>query len=221
MTKFGALVVRNSNRYAVCVTNLVRAEVNMSTALLPDMLGYKDLTNAGLTRRQFDRLIESGEYERIAPGQFLRTGATDETTAAWMAIVSKRSQATLCLLTALSIHDLADEIPTRSNIAIPRGAKPLTAWSAPISWHHFDPATFDIGRTEYALPSGITIGLYSAERTIIDLFRLSYEWGSDLAIEALKRWLRVKGNSPSQLLTMAKSFPKGKPALQNALEILL
>ena len=187
----------------------------------PDLLGYKDLADAGLTRRQFERLIETEEYERIAPGQFLLSGATDDTTAAWMAIVTKRSQATLCLLTALSIHDLTDEIPTRSNIATPRSTKPLTAWSAPISWHHFDAPTFDIGRTEHALPGGSAIGLYSAERTIIDLFRLSHEWGRDLAIDALKRWLRAKGNSPSQLLAMAKLIPKGRPALQNALEILL
>ncbi len=194
----------------------------MDAALLPDLLGYKDLPTAGLTRRQFELLIDAEEYERIAPGQFLRAGATDDTTAAWLAIAAKRPRATLCLLTALSIHDLTDEIPTRSNIAIPRGAKPLTAWTAPITWHHFDAAaTFDIGRTEYALPGGRTIGLYSAERTIIDLFRLSHEWGSDLAIGALKRWLRVKGNSPSRLLTIAKSFPKGRPSLQNALEILL
>jgi hypothetical protein len=215
------LAIINSNRYAVCVTVFVGIEVDMDAALLPDLLGYKDLADAGLTRREFDRLIDAEEYERIAPGQFLRAGATDDTTAAWMAIAAKRPQATLCLLTALSIHDLTDEIPTRSNIAIPRGMKPLTAWSAPISWHHFDAATFDIGRTEYALPGGRTIGLYSGERTIIDLFRLSHEWGSDLAIDALKRWLRVKGNSPSRLLSIAKSFPKGRPALQNALEILL
>lgn len=216
-----SLAIRNGDRYTVCVTVYDRVEVNMDAALLPDMLGYKDLAGAGLTRRQFERFLEAEEYERIAPGQFLRAGATDDTTAAWMAIVSKRPHATLCLLTALSIHDLTDEIPTRSNIAIPRGTKPLTIWSAPITWHHFDAATFDIGRTEYALPSGRTIGLYSAERTIIDLFRLSHEWGSDLPIDALKRWLRVKGNSPSRLLTIAKRFPKGRPALQNALEILL
>ncbi len=193
----------------------------MDAALLPDLLGYRDLADAGLTRRQFERLIKAEEYERIAPGQFLRTGATDDTTAAWMAIAAKRPQATLCLLTALSIHDLTDEIPTRSNIAIPRGRKPLSIWSAPIAWHHFDTATFEIGRTEYALPGGRSIGMYSAERTIIDLFRLSHAWGSDLAIDALKRWLRVRANSPSQLLAMAKDFPKGKPALRNALEILL
>lgn len=193
----------------------------MNAAVLPEMLGYKDLADVGVTRRQFERLIETEEYERIAPGQFLRTGATDDTTAAWMAIAAKRPQATLCLLSALSIDDLTDEIPTRSNIAIPRGAKPLTAWTAPISWHHFDAATFDIGRTEYALPGGRTIGLYSAERTIIDLFRLRHEWGSDLAIGSLKRWLLASGNSPSRLLAMAKNFPKGESALQNALEILL
>lgn len=193
----------------------------MDAALLPDLLGYQNLADVGLTRRQFERLIEAEEYERIAPGQFLRAGVADDTTAAWMAIAAKRPKATLCLLTALSIHDLTDDIPTRSNIAIPRGAKPLTAWTAPISWHHFDAATFDIGRAEYALPGGRTIGLYSPERTIIDLFRLSHDWGSDLAIDALKRWLRAKGNSPSRLLIMAKNFPKGRPALQNALEILL
>lgn len=193
----------------------------MDTALLPDLVGYRELAGAGLTRRQIERLIAAGEYERIAPGQFLRRGATDGTTAAWMAIAAKRPQATLCLLTALSIHDLTDEIPARSNIAIPRSSKPLTIWAAPITWHHFDAATFGIGRHEYELPGGRTIGLYSAERTIVDMFRLSYEWGSDLAVGALKRWLRIPGNSPSRLLAMAKAFPAGRPALQNAMEILL
>lgn len=216
-----ALVDKNGYRYAVCVTNFVRLEVDVSSATLPEILGYRDLSGAGLTRRRFEQLIESEVYERIAPGQFLLTGVTDDTTAAWMAITTKRPQATLCLLTALSIHDLTDEIPTRSNIAIPRGTKPITVLNAQISWHHFDAATFDIGRKDHALPGGRIIGLYSAERTLIDLFRLSHEWGSDLANEALKRWLRVKGNSPSRLLIMAKSFPKARPAIQNALEVLL
>ncbi len=193
----------------------------MDAASLRDLVGYQDLASAGLTRRQFERLVEAEEYERIAPGQFVRSGATDDTTAAWMAIATKRPQATLCLLTALSIHDLTDEIPARSNIAIPRGAKPLTAWTAPIAWHHFDAATFDIGRAEHALPDGRAIGIYDPERTIIDLFRLRHEWGSDIAIDSLKRWLCVRKSSSSQLLVMADNFSKAKPALQNARGSLL
>lgn len=193
----------------------------MGTATLPDLLRYQDLASHGLSRHRFDQLIDDGEYEWIAPGLFLRAGTTDDTTAAWMAIAVKRPAATLCLLSALSLHDLTDDILMQSEIAIPRGTGPLTIRIAKIAWHRFDAETFHIGRTEHALPAGLSIGLYSAERTIIDLFRLSHDWGSDLAIDALKRWLRKRGNSPSALITMAKLFPKALPALRNALEILL
>lgn len=193
----------------------------MDIATLPDLLSYDDLGAQGLTRHGLDRLIESGEFERVAPGLFLRSGLTDDTTAAWIAIAAKRRDATLCLLTALSLHDLTDEIPARSDIAIPRGTQPVTVRHAPIAWHRFDADTFSIGRTEHALPDGSTIGLYSAERALIDLFRLRHVWGSDLALGALKQWLRGRGNSPGSLLTMAEEFPKARPAIQHALEVLL
>lgn len=193
----------------------------MDIATLPDLLSYDHLGPQGLTRHGLDRLIDSGEFERIAPGLFLRSGLADDTTAAWIAIAAKRPDATLCLLTALSLHDLTDEIPARSGIAIPRGMQPVTVHHAPIAWHRFDADTFSIGRTEHALPNGSSIGLYSAERTLIDLFRLRHSWGSDLALGALKEWLRRRGNSPGSLLTMAEEFPKARPAIQHALEVLL
>ena len=168
-----------------------------------------------------DRLLTSGEFERIAPGLFLRSGITDDTTAAWIAIAEKKPTATLCLLTALALHELTDEIPSRSDVAIPRGTQPVTVHNAPIAWHRFDAHTFGVGRGEYALPGGASIGLYSAERTLIDLFRLRHIWGSDLALGALKQWLRVPGNSPSMLLIMAEDFPQARPALRQALEVLL
>ena len=193
----------------------------MDITTLPDLLSYDDLGSQGLTRYSLDRLIESGEFERIAPGLFLRSGLTDDTTAAWIAVAAKKPDATLCLLTALSLHELTDEIPARSDIAIPRGTQPVTVHHAPIAWHRFDADTFGIGRTDYALPDGSSIGLYSAERTLIDLFRLRHAWGSDLAPGALKQWLRGRGNSPGSLLTMAEEFPKARPAIQQALEVLL
>ncbi|WP_291056087.1 hypothetical protein [Herbiconiux sp.] len=193
----------------------------MDGATLPDVLRYGNAAQLGLSRHRLDALISGGEYERIAPGVFLRAGITDDTTAGWMAAAVKRPTATLCLLSALSFHDLTDEILTRSEIAIPRGEHAVDVRIAPIAWHRFDAETFEIGRTEHALPGGMSIGLYSAERTIIDLFRLRHSWGSDLAIHALKRWLRGRGHSPSALSTMAKSFPKAQLALRTALEILL
>lgn len=216
-----SLVIGNHHRYALSVTDSVGLEVMMDPATLPDLLGYDGLASLGLTRHGLDRLIESGAFERIAPGLFLRAGLADDTTAAWIAVAAKKPDATLCLLTALSMHELTDEIPARSDIAIPRGTQPVTVHHAPITWHRFDTDTFGIGRGEHALPGGLSIGLYSAERTLIDLFRLRHAWGSDLALGALKWWLRERGNSPAALLALAESFPKARPAIQQALEVLL
>lgn len=193
----------------------------MDTTTLPDLLRYGDLAPRGVTRHGLERLIAEKQFDRIAPGVFLRTGLADDTTSAWMAVSAKQPDATLCLLTALSIHDLTDEIPARSDIAIPRGSQTVTVRHAPIAWHRFDAETFGIGRNEFELPGGLSIGLYSPERTLIDVFRLRHAWGNDLAISALKRWLRGRGHSPSKLLAMAESFPKARPSIHTALEVLL
>lgn len=195
--------------------------MEMHIATLPDLMRYRDLDTQGLTRYRFDQMIDDGEFERVAPGLFLRVGITDDTTAAWVAAAVKRQKATICLLSALALHELTDEIPTCSDIAIPRGTKPPLIHHASIAWHRFDADTFTIGRIEYRLPAGASIGLYSPERTIIDLFRLRHEWGNDLAIGALRRWIGERGNSPAALLALAADFPKARPALQAALEVLL
>lgn len=217
----GWVVNRNRATCAIPVTDSVEMEDGMDGITLPDLLRYRDLGRLGLTRHRFDRLLKSEEYERIAPGLFLRTGSIDDTKAPWIAIAAKKPDATLCLLTALALHYLTDEIPRSSDIAIPRGTHPMMVNHAPITWHRFAVDSFTIGRTEHALPGGLSIGLYSPERTIIDLVRLRYEWGNSLAIGALKRWLRERGNSPARLLAMAGDFPEARPALQSAFEILL
>lgn len=86
-------------------------------AAFPDLLRYRDLKVLGLTRHGLSRLVDAGEYERMAPGFFLQTGVTDDTTAGWMAINVKRPDATICLMSALVLHELTDDIPTRSDVA--------------------------------------------------------------------------------------------------------
>jgi hypothetical protein len=91
---------------------------------------------------------------------------------------------------------------------------------APVRWRSFDPATFSIGRELLDIGGGRRIGIYSAERSIVDAFRLRHLDGADLANEALKRWLR-RGGHPSELLRIAKSFPRTITPLRQTLEILL
>lgn len=95
----------------------------------------------------------------------------------------------------------------------------LAGQRAPVRWRHFDAETFDIGRGRFDIGAGRSIGIYSAERSIIDALRMRHLEGADLADEALKRWLRT--GQPSELLGLARSFPRIQAALRETLEILL
>lgn len=194
----------------------------MDTSALPAIIRRADLPVLGLSTHQFYAMAKAGELEQIAPGVYARTGELDDTTAAWASISLRKPSATICLLSALFLHELTDEIPRETDIALPRGARTLSTRFTPIRWHSFDRKTFHIGRTPYSLADGdLAIGLYSQERTIVDAYRLRHEIGADIANEGLKRWLRGRGASPAELLAMARSFPQALPALRSALEILL
>ena len=193
----------------------------MSSAELPAIVRRSELQSLGMTRYRLYALRGAGELEQIAPGIYLRPGAMDDTTATWTAIALRKPDATICLLSALALHELTDEIPRATDIALPRGERTLKTRFAPIRWHSFDQDTFHLGRGTRQLPGDIEIGLYGQERTIIDAFRMRHELGTDIAHEALKRWLRRRRSNPGELLTMANHFPKAKPALRSALEILL
>jgi hypothetical protein len=129
-------------------------------------------------------------------------------------------RATLCLSTALARHGLTDAIPDRVNVAIPRGGR-VPALRPVVDIHVFASKTFDLGRDEIAVGDGLSIGLYSAERSLVDVIRLRHREGSDVAWDALRRWLRLKGSKPASLLTMARHFHGAETAVRNVLEFVL
>jgi len=170
-----------------------------------------------VSERQFRRLKDEGSIIVLSRGLYRKSDWLGDEDL--IEIAAKAPQATLCLRSALARHELIDDIPVEIDIAIPRGSwTPETA--APARWRHFDPDTFAIGRGRLDTDGGRSIGLYSAERSIIDAFRMRQLEGPDLANEALKRWLR-RGGQPSELLALARSFPRARTALRKTLEILL
>jgi predicted transcriptional regulator of viral defense system len=185
---------------------------------LPATFTFAEAAAHGLSRRRLQRLQAAGAVDRIGRGLYRRT---DEEPADYdlIEIAAKARQPTLCLLSALARHELTDIIPAAYDIAIPRGTwQPVV--SAPVHWHEFDPATFEVGRVTVQLDETYALGLYDAPRTIIDAFRLRRGAGPDVANEALRRWLR-RGGKPAELMRLAKIFPAARPSLLHTLQVLL
>ncbi|HTZ14571.1 MAG TPA: hypothetical protein VMC78_13305 [Mycobacterium sp.] len=172
-----------------------------------------------INERQLRQLIADQQITPLARGLYRKSDwAGDEDLAE---IAAKSPRATIALRSALASHNLIDDIPATIDIAIPRGSwTPQT--TIPIRWHHFNPETFDIGRETLDTGAAHSIGIYNAERSIIDALRLNHREGGDttMANQALKAWLR-RGGQPSTLLHMARAFPRAQRALRATLDILL
>lgn len=212
---------RKQYRYATSVLFFAERVPTVKRPSLPSLIGNADLANLGLTRYSLSKLLEEGQYEKVSPGFFAAKGKLDDNEAALIAVSRKNPGATICLLSALAIHGLTDEIPSQINIAIPRGTQPVTLQRTKVTWHRFDNSTFELGRLQHPLAQGYSIGLYSPERTLVDAFRLSHLLGKDIAIQALKEWLSDSRNLPRNLLEVSARFPIAHPAIRSALEVLL
>ncbi len=160
-----------------------------------------------------------GLIEQIARGLY-RWADAPELDQDLLEVACRAPRGTLCLLTALARHNLTDAIPNRIDVAIPRGSRPPTLRPV-INIHVFAKNTFDLGREEVNIGAGFKVGMYSAERSLVDVIRLRHREGADVAWESLRRWLRRRGAKPATLIEMAKHFHGAERAVRQAFEILL
>lgn len=191
----------------------------MDRPALPPTFTRKQAEQAGWSKRALYQMRDRGELEQLAWGVFRRRDAelADEDL---IEIATRNPRATLCLSSALAHHGLSDAIPQAHELALPRGTRAPVS-RAPAQWHYFEPSTFDVGRDLLPLDSHTSIGLYSAERSIVDAFRLRGREGHELGLDALKSWLGRRGSQPGKLLELAKMFPRSTGPLRHALEVLL
>ncbi len=189
------------------------------STVLPSSFTYSAARAAGLSDRRLRKLVAEDVLTRIGRGVY-RRAAAPVVDLDLVEIGLRAPEATLCLISALARHELTDQIPTAIEVALPRARRPPRL-DAPVRWHRFHEPTFALGRDVIDVDNGVAIGVYGPERSIVDAFRLRHLEGEEVAVEALRRWLRRPGAHPASLLSLARSFPRGERALREALRVLL
>lgn len=190
-------------------------------AKLPvNAFSQSEAARAGVESRTLYRLRDAGLIEQVGRGLY-RLATAPVADLDLLEIVKRRPDATLCLASALAHHGLIDAIPSSTDVAIPRG-KSVPMTTAAVRWHSFDRYTFPIGREEMLIPGTTeeTIGVYSPERSLVDVFRLRGSEGYETGIEGLKEWLKRKDSRPAALLELARTIPRALGPVKNALDYL-
>ena len=144
----------------------------------------RDATELGVHSRVLRRLVDQGAVERVVRGLYRFTEAeiTEHHTKA--AVCLRVPSAIVCLLSALTIHNIGTQLPHQVWIAIPHKARTPRLPTLPVRIVRFSGAslTYGVQHTEF---EGVPARVTSPARTIVDCFRFRRLVGKDVALEAL------------------------------------
>ena len=85
-------------------------------------------------------------------------------------VALKVPKGVICLISALSWHEMTSEIPHEIYLALPRGAEPPRLAYPPLRIFWFQGDAFEEGVEEHDM-DGIRVRIYSPEKTLADCFK--------------------------------------------------
>jgi predicted transcriptional regulator of viral defense system len=148
-------------------------------------LRMSDAIKKGISRYMLYKLRDEGVIESISGGIY-RVIDYPSLSNPDLATVSMRyPQAVICLISALSFHEITTQIPHSVSIAIEKDTRIPKLDYPPIETHKFSPAAYSAGIKEHIIDD-TTIKIYDAEKTIADCFKFRNQLGMDIVLEALK-----------------------------------
>lgn len=157
----------------------------------------------GIPRHMLYEMVKSGELVREAQGIYRLSETKPLGNPDLVQISLRVPRAVICLISALYFHELTTQIPHSVYFALPRDVKTPKIQYPPISVFHFSEAPYRAGIIEHQL-DGVKVNIYDREKTVADCFKFRQKVGMDVALEALKDYIRQPKINVSQLLKYAK-----------------
>jgi predicted transcriptional regulator of viral defense system len=158
---------------------------------------------AGITRTALYNLRKKGILEKLSRGIY-RLKDLPPISNPDIAIIALRSpKAVLCLISALSFHEITTQIPHKIYMALPEKTAPPHIDNLPLSVHRFSGQAYSSGIEEHEI-DGVKIKVYSVEKTLADCFKFRNSIGMEVVLEALKLYRSRKPLHVNELLKYAR-----------------
>lgn len=156
----------------------------------------------GIHPQTLSRMVEAGRLVREERGLY-RLAEIELTGNADLIQVAKLvPSGIVCLISALSFHGLTTQIPHKVYLAIPQAMKKPKLTYPPLDVVWLSRQVYSAGVENHAL-DGVSVRIYNREKTVADCFKFRNKIGLDVAIDALKEYLRLADRSIDDLLRYA------------------
>ena len=164
----------------------------------------QELRNAGIAGSTIQRALDDGDLVRIGRGLY-QDPQCDIESDQTLAEVSKRiPKGVIAMVSALAFHGLTDQMPRKTWVAIG-----TSDWSPVPS---FPPARIVRFADKYLhqgveqkVISGVDVPVYSAAKTLADVFRNGRLVDRSVAVEGLRAALDQRKATPSEIAEAARA----------------
>jgi len=184
------------------------------------IVSASELTKGGARWEDLYRLRDEGALIELSRGIYRVADMPASAHLDLVAVCRRVPDGMICLNSAASFWDLTDELPDSVHVAVARGRhRPRIAYPS-TRVHVFAADTFALGRVHQPADGTESIAISSRERTVVDLLRLRARVGRDVALSALRAYLRGGDAKPGELLALARKLRIGS-VMSEVLEPLL
>ena len=162
----------------------------------------RDLEPLGIPRAVLRRLVDQGALVRTGRGLYMSPEADVTRHHTLVEVVARVPGAVVNLLSALTFHELTDEIPHAVWIAIRRGSQAPRLESPRLEVTWTAPRFLELGVTRHEI-EGIQVAVTDPARTVVDCFKFRSRVGVDVAISALRDFVATHRQGRQELWELA------------------
>jgi predicted transcriptional regulator of viral defense system len=150
-----------------------------------------DLERAGVSRSQIAHLAREGRIERVGRGLYRRPDAPISERQNLAEVARRVPAGVVCLLSALRFHGLTTQNPFEVWLAIERKAWRPRIAHPPVRLLYLSGSALSHGIETHDV-NGTPVRVFSAAKTVADCFKFRNKIGTDVALEALREYRRLR-----------------------------
>ncbi len=141
----------------------------------------------GISRYSLYKMRDSGVLEQVSRGIYRLVDLPPISQPDLVTVSLRFPKAVVCLISALSFHEMTTQIPHAVSVAVSRNARLPSLDYPPVQAYRFSEEAFKAGIEQHQV-DGTTVQIYSPEKTLADCFKYRNKLGMDVVLEALKRY---------------------------------
>ena len=182
--------------------SMSRQQQILELAMKKGIIRAEDVEAVGISRNYLYRMHKEGLLEKNAVGLYTLPEAPVTENSSLAEVAKRLPHAVVCLISALSYHEITTQIPHEIWLTIPRGSWRPDVEYPPLNLTYVSGPAYSFGIQEHVI-NGVAVKIYSPAKTVADCFKFRNKVGLDVAIEALREAWRSRKVTMDELVEAA------------------